>query len=159
MLMRVYISLSSKFACLSLVSTEPVASLICAALFYKKPVFCTDAHIPNSISGIEWVADHAKTTGRPSVAFLGIGAGFYTPIQALDNLVSSGVTAVVPAGNDNTDAYLTYPANQPSVITVGASTIADTKAGYSNYGAVVDIWAPGMQELMSRSPKPSHPFA
>jgi subtilisin family serine protease len=56
------------------------------------------------------------------------------------------------------DAADYSPASTPSVITVGASTIADAKASYSNYGAVLDIWAPGTQRLISRSSKLSHLF-
>jgi len=78
---------------------------------------------------------------------------------AAANLVSSGVTAVVAAANSNADASDYSPASEPSVITVGASTIADAKASYSNWGAVLDIWAPGMQESMLRSLKSPHPLA
>ena len=63
---------------------------------------------------------------------------------AAKNLVSSGVTAVVAACNNDDDVANYSPASAPSVITVGATTIADTKADYSNYGALVDVWAPGM---------------
>ena len=64
---------------------------------------------------------------------------------AAANLVSSGVTAVAAAGNNNGNAANISPASAPSVITVGASTINDEKAVNSNWGAVIDIWAPGTQ--------------
>ena len=41
------------------------------------------------------------------------------------------------------DAKDTSPANTPEAITVGAPDITDTRAWYSNYGAVVDVFAPG----------------
>lgn len=63
--------------------------------------------------------------------------------SAIVNLVNSGVITVVAAGNDNEDAINTSPARVGVAITVGASTIADAKASFSNYGAVVDVWAPG----------------
>ena len=63
--------------------------------------------------------------------------------DAATNLVASGVTTVAAAGNSDNDATYWAPAGAPSVITVAASTIADEKAAFSNYGAVVDIWAPG----------------
>ena len=133
---------------------------MCAPLFYKKFVSCTDFYILNSISGINWVAENVNRTGRPSVASLSLNSAYLESANlAVANLVSKGVTTVVSAGNNNVDANLTSPASEPSVITVGASTIADAKADYSNWGAVLDIWAPGTQELMSRSPKSSHPFA
>ena len=63
---------------------------------------------------------------------------------AVSNLVNfAGIPAVVTAGNDNADALASSPARVDVAITVGASDINDTKASFSNYGAVVDIWAPG----------------
>ncbi|KAG6806550.1 hypothetical protein H0H92_010878 [Tricholoma furcatifolium] len=54
----------------------------------------------------------------------------------------------VSAGNENIDAKDISPARSPHVITVGASDIKDgrwvkTETIGSNYGAVVDIYAPG----------------
>lgn len=65
------------------------------------------------------------------------------------NLINSGVTTVVAAGNDNVDAIDSSPARVSAAITVGAATIADAKASYSNYGSVVDVWAPGTREPLT----------
>jgi subtilisin family serine protease len=46
-------------------------------------------------------------------------------------------------GNSDEDASNTSPANSPNAITVGATDITDSRAYYSNYGPVVDIFAPG----------------
>ena len=62
-------------------------------------------------------------------------------------MTTQGVHVTVAAGNSNTDASSTSPARAPAVITVGASTIADARASFSNYGSVVDILAPGSQVL------------
>jgi len=95
---------------------------------------------------MDWVAGVAKTSGRPSVASLSLGGDTVDSVNtAAANLVSSGVTTVVSAGNSNEDAANSSPASTPSVITVAASTIADAKAYFSNWGSVVDIWAPGTQ--------------
>jgi len=109
-----------------------------------------DIHIPNSISGLDWVASAAKSSGRPSIASMSLGGGLLTSVNdAAANLVSSGVTTVVAAANSNADAANYSPASTPSVITVGASTIADAKASYSNFGSVVDIWAPGTKRPLT----------
>lgn len=106
---------------------------------------------------MNWVANAARNSGRPSVASISIAGSYSAAVNAAAaNLVFSGVTTIVGAGNNNTDAGLTSPASTPSVITVGATTIADARADYSNYGPVVDIWAPGGQTQMSRFQKPSH---
>jgi len=41
------------------------------------------------------------------------------------------------------DALLTSPANAIGAITVGATDIDDSRAFYSNYGVLVDVFAPG----------------
>lgn len=62
---------------------------------------------------------------------------------AVDDANSRGVTVIVAAGNGSTDASNTQPANCRGVIAVG-NTQKDGSRGYlSNYGAIVDISAPG----------------
>jgi cerevisin len=46
-------------------------------------------------------------------------------------------------GNSNVDAKDTSPANTIGAITVGATDIADSRAYYSNFGPVVDVFAGG----------------
>lgn len=46
-------------------------------------------------------------------------------------------------GNEGIDAVFTSPASTAQAITVGASDITDSRAGYSNFGTVVDVFAPG----------------
>ena len=54
----------------------------------------------------------------------------------------SGGVVIFAAGNDNlNDLY--YPGYYPSCIAVGATTVFDNKAAYSNFGDWVDISAPG----------------
>ncbi|BDP43557.1 hypothetical protein DAETH_35260 (plasmid) [Deinococcus aetherius] len=58
-------------------------------------------------------------------------------------LADNGVVAVVAAGNDDKDAGGYTPASCPNVITVGAVGPDGKRAYYSNYGARVDVMAPG----------------
>ena len=95
---------------------------------------------------MEWAAGAAKSSGRPSVVSMSLGGDFLASVnEAAANLVSSGVTTVVSAGNDGIDVSYYSPSSEPSVITVGATTIADERLDFSNKGAGVDIWAPGMR--------------
>lgn len=55
----------------------------------------------------------------------------------------SGITIVAAAGNDNCPINST-PSSLPEVFSVGASDNTDTKATFSDYGAPLDIWAPGV---------------
>jgi serine protease len=50
---------------------------------------------------------------------------------------------VVAAGNDSIDSSNAFPANCEGVIGVGALNQNGTRASYSNYGAFVDVMAPG----------------
>lgn len=58
-------------------------------------------------------------------------------------LASLGVTTVVSAGNNGSPSDINFPASCPSVITVGATGPTAARAYYSNYGAFVDVMAPG----------------
>ena len=55
-----------------------------------------------------------------------------------------GLVNIASAGNQNINAKSNTPANLPSTITVGATEpLKDERAGFSNYGSVVVISAPG----------------
>jgi serine protease len=63
--------------------------------------------------------------------------------NAIDTARALNSVIVIAAGNDNADAANTAPANCVGVITVAATNLAGSKAGYSNFGATVEIAAPG----------------
>lgn len=93
------------------------------------------------IAGVDWVmANHQK----PAVANMSLGGG---NSQALDDAVRSainaGVTFVVAAGNDNTDACTGSPNRVAEALTVGSTTSSDARSSFSNKGSCVDIFAPG----------------
>lgn len=97
------------------------------------------------ISGIDWVAANVPTTGRPSVASMSIQGGAFDPVdEAVTNLVNSGVPIAIAAGNFAEDVSFDSPGRTPAAITVGAMDINDDMASFSNYGALVDIFAPGV---------------
>ncbi|PZO41427.1 MAG: peptidase S8 [Pseudanabaena frigida] len=62
--------------------------------------------------------------------------------EAIDYAYKKGVTIIAAAGNSNRNAAF-YPARYPKVIAVSATGITGEKAPYSNYGAGVDVAAPG----------------
>jgi subtilisin family serine protease len=98
------------------------------------------------IAGVDWVANNAVL---PAVANLSLGGGANTTLDnAVKAAVARGVTFVVAAGNGNIfgiaqNACNVSPARVPEAITVGATTNADRKASYSNFGTCLDIFAPG----------------
>ena len=93
------------------------------------------------IAGIDFVA--ANHPAR-SVANLSLGGGASTALDtAIRNAVAAGVTVVVAAGNESQSACNVSPAREPAAITVGATTSLDARAGFSNFGSCVDLFAPG----------------
>lgn len=95
------------------------------------------------IAGVDWVTQNAQF---PAVANMSLGGGASAALdQAVRNSVAAGITYVVAAGNDNTDACGTSPARTGEAITVAASTSTDSRASFSNYGSCTDIFAPGHQ--------------
>jgi subtilisin family serine protease len=62
-------------------------------------------------------------------------------------MVAAGVFLAFAAGNSNDAASNYSPAGEPSLCTVGATDKSDNRASYSNYGRVVDIFAPGSDIL------------
>lgn len=70
--------------------------------------------------------------------------------------IDSGVTVVAAAGNSGT-AQLSYPANYPGVIAVGASDSADSIASFSSHGTNLSLVAPGTSSICSTSWKVSQP--
>ncbi|MGP4011527.1 S8 family peptidase [Streptomyces sp. 4N124] len=93
------------------------------------------------IAGIDWVTQNHS---GPSVANMSLGGGASTTLDtAVANSIASGVTYAVAAGNSSANASSYSPARVASAITVGATTNTDAKASYSNYGSILDIFAPG----------------
>lgn len=102
------------------------------------------------IAGINWVVRQYRQTGVAAVMSMSFGGPVNVPLdQAVNAAVKTGVHAVVAAGNNARDASTTSPAHVPSAITVGATTIADAMASFSNYGPLVDIFAPGQNVISS----------
>ncbi len=94
------------------------------------------------IAGINWVTSQ-HTTGK-AVANMSLGGAASTTLDAaVKASIADGVVYAVAAGNNNRDACKFSPARVPEAITVGATTNTDTRASYSNYGACLDLFAPG----------------
>lgn len=72
---------------------------------------------------------------------------------ATDYAYANGVVVVAAAGNCGTGTeegcsgypagYIGYPARNPHVISVGATTSSDQRASFSSYGDALDVVAPG----------------
>ncbi|MET8569221.1 S8 family peptidase [Streptomyces sp. NPDC004783] len=93
------------------------------------------------VAGIDWVT---KNHQGPSVANMSLGGSADEAIdEAVRQAIAEGVTFGVAAGNESTDAAQGSPARVEEAITVASSTEDDAQSDFSNYGSVVDIYAPG----------------
>ena len=153
-------------------NTIGVVGVAPGARLYSVKVLNTDGGgtVAAVICGLEWVAAHAQVIDIVNMSISGaamaedqLSCGPTT--TALHNAVCDivleyGITVVAAAGNNETDAATRFPATYEEVITVSAFTdfdgqpgghapatcyadADDTYARFSNYGADVDIAAPG----------------
>lgn len=101
------------------------------------------------MSGFDMVARAKRASpGTPIVVNLSLGSSYSGAVNsAVSRLVSLGVIVVVAAGNEAQDASRVSPASSTSAVTVGASSTSDRRASWSNYGSVVDLYAPGVDIL------------
>ena len=103
------------------------------------------------IDGIRWaagfsvpgIADNPNPARVINLSLGGRGACSNSYQRAISDVVNSGVTVVVAAGNVSRDAAGYSPASCHGVVTVGASDLRGYLARYSNFGDTVEILAPG----------------
>lgn len=100
--------------------------------FYDKNGYGTSSQI---CSVVEYIKQSNKKPDIINCSFTNpIGTGIY-------GLTNEGVTAVIAAGNDNKE--ITNQDFYNSLITAGATNYYGEPCSFSNYGACVDISAPG----------------
>jgi subtilisin family serine protease len=81
----------------------------------------------------------------PMVINMSLGSRrLFRRIQEIDDAVAAGIVVVTAAGNEARNSCRFLPAYVPSAIAVGASVWNDRVATFSNHGACVDIFAPGV---------------
>ena len=111
------------------------------------------------VKGVEYAAEShieqvekakkGKRKGfKGSAANMSLGGGKSALLdQAVNAAVDAGIHFAVAAGNDNADSCRYSPAAAEKAVTVGASTLADERAYFSNFGKCNDIFAPGLNIL------------
>ena len=101
---------------------------------------------------MDFVTADSKTRSCPNgtVANMSLGGGRSAAINSAGAaMTKAGVFLAVAAGNSADDASFYSPASEPTLCTVGASDSSDAIAWFSNYGTLVDIFAPGVDVLSS----------
>ena len=101
--------------------------------------------VSSLIAGLDWIMHVAD---GPTVVNLSLGANASSTLDAaVRNVLSAGIPVAVAAGNSNADACDYSPARVPDALTVGAigRRVNDNRAAFSNYGACLDVFAPGSE--------------
>ncbi|MEV7555949.1 S8 family peptidase [Amycolatopsis sp. NPDC089917] len=93
------------------------------------------------IAGIDWVTQNAH---QPAVAVLGIGGTANDQLDAAVRALTAVVPVALPAGGEAADAGQFSPGRVTEALTVGSTDASDQVGGTSNWGEVVDLFAPGV---------------
>lgn len=112
-----------------------------------------------TVSGVPAVGANKATVINMSLGGGGACGSSSAMQLAINGAVSRGVTVVVAAGNSNANASGFQPASCANVINVGATTSAGVRASFSNYGALVDVGAPGQSILSTLNAGTTSPGA
>ena len=97
----------------------------------------------NTVNAIMYAVDQGA-----DVINISIKSGGGSELEAAVEYASSlGVVIVASAGNDATDAMNQAPAMYDDVITVASSSSSDELSSSSNFGAKIDVAAPGVDIL------------
>jgi len=93
------------------------------------------------IAGLNWVIANKRT---PCVINMSLTGAFSSTLNtAVQNCINAGIQVICAAGNEGIDAGSLSPANSTAVITTSAYDSSKTRPNWSNYGSVVDTFAPG----------------
>ncbi len=102
--------------------------------------FTTEGYL---IEAIDWITTNHQSPAIINLTFyIKIDGGSFN--KAVKNSIESGLTYIVPAGNDDSDACNFKPGNLVDAITAGMTDSQDDVPSSSNYGLCVDILAPGV---------------
>ncbi|MCA0177500.1 MAG: S8 family serine peptidase [Proteobacteria bacterium] len=99
-------------------------------------IWASGGHVPG-------IADTATPVKVINMSLGGSGACGTTMQQAIDGAIGRGVVVVVAAGNSSADVSGFQPANCNGVLAIAATGATGGRASYSNFGARIDLAAPG----------------
>ncbi|CAI4219730.1 unnamed protein product [Parascedosporium putredinis] len=103
-------------------------------------------HCAGTIAGKDYGVAKKASVISVKVFDTGSSEAFNAAVEAA---YQQGVLTVVAAGNSYDDAVYYSPASAPNAVTVGAVDVGNVKPGFSNYGTLVDVFAPGVNVLSS----------
>lgn len=108
-------------------------------------------NVKDVVEALKWIRGHHKS-GVAAVVNLSLGVDLGDDGAAIDTqvkaLIEEGIVVTVAAGNGDENAQALNacnisPGDVARALTVGASTVTDSMASYSNSGSCIDLLAPG----------------
>lgn len=102
------------------------------------------------VDGIKYAVDNGANIINMSLG--GTPSCFQAPIvqDVISYAINKNIIIVAAAGNDGRNVSNYQPASCNGVIAVGASNSSDSRASFSNFGARVDMAAPGTSILSTK---------
>ena len=106
-----------------------------------------DPYSDYAVAGLDFVTVNHR---KPAVANMSFGFPRSTMIDdATRRVIAAGVSFVTSAGNTDTDACQVSPKSVLNTIVVGATNFGDARLTSSNWGACVNLFAPGEDVLVA----------
>jgi subtilisin/minor extracellular protease Epr len=104
--------------------------------------------LSNIVAAIDWAINtRSDGIGGNDIQVISMSLGSSTGASSLqaacDTAYNAGIVVVAASGNNGASS-VSYPANYPSVIAVGATDSSDNRASFSNYGSKLELVAPGV---------------
>ena len=105
-----------------------------------------------------------RNTYNIAAVNMSLGGGLYntscdslnsSTTTLINNLRNAGIATVIAAGNDGSDTHVGWPACISNAVTVASTTKADGLSGFSNWGSLIDLVAPGSSIYASDVSGPS----
>lgn len=103
------------------------------------------------IAALNWLANpfniQPPATVNMSLQGATLGAESSIYFGALQSVVQRGIPVIACAGNFSYPSSWSIPGNSADTVCVGATSILDQIAVFSNNGPTIDLWAPGVHIL------------
>lgn len=137
-------------ACAGIVAAKGNNGIGIAGIAYSCQIIPVRVGINNSMQDT-WVADGLNWAWQNGADILSNSYHMNSPSSQIDNAIYNAVTQgrgglgsilLFSSGNNN-NSSVGYPSSNGSVISIGATTKNDVRTNYSNYGADLDVVAPG----------------
>ncbi len=114
------------------------------------PVKVMDRHAETTTEtlsrGMAWAIEHGADVINLSLGFdcddIWPECSDYVIDFLIETAIDAGIVIVASTGNGGA-SFVSFPANHPDTIAVGATTISDEPADYSAHGSALDVLAPG----------------